>query len=253
MTDIALFVVLTALMGLSIFLSFPLILSPRARGRFALLLTAAAIGILVFLLADIFGDVAILLTASQLYLTVPYLDLVFVVGFTGTFLLLFWIEHGPPARGSRGPTFLALLIAIGMGAQNLTEGLVFGAAWAAGLLGLLTVVFVGFVLQNTTEGFPIAAPYLGVARPPARTLVGLYLIGGLPTLVGGFIGYLYNSPTLDVVFDAVALGAIAYVVLPMIRGAFRAAAPGENQPARYSLVYLGFLLGFIVGFAVNAV
>ena len=34
--------------------------------------------------------------------------------------------------------------------------MVLGASWAAGLSGLLSVIFAGFYLQNVTEGFPIA-------------------------------------------------------------------------------------------------
>ncbi|MCI4328942.1 MAG: hypothetical protein L3J86_05095, partial [Thermoplasmata archaeon] len=58
------FLLLTAVMGLSIFLSLPVILHPRSQGRVGVLLNAAAIGILLFLLADIFGIVAPLIASS---------------------------------------------------------------------------------------------------------------------------------------------------------------------------------------------
>ena len=70
MNDFLLFMALTAAMGLSIFLSLPVVYSKRAQGRWAVGLNAAAIGILVFLLADIFGDVAPILYASG-YVLLP--------------------------------------------------------------------------------------------------------------------------------------------------------------------------------------
>ena len=66
------------------------------------------------------------------------------------------------SRAGLSTTQLALIIALGMGFQNLTEGLVFGALGATiGLTGTTLVVLVGFVFQNITEGFPIASPFLG--------------------------------------------------------------------------------------------
>src|SRR5271170_6896568 len=167
------FLLLTAAMGLSIFLSLPVILAKGMRSRTIVFLNAAAIGILVFLLADIFSDVAPFIAGSEDYLTVPTLDLVFVVSVVFVYAVLYFIDQrrpeptpvgsapGAPRVLDGNPTRLALIIAFGIGLQNLTEGLVFGAAWTAGALGLLVVIFVGFFLQNVTEGFPIVSPFLG--------------------------------------------------------------------------------------------
>ena len=78
-----------------------------------------------------------------------------------------------------------MVIAAAIGFQNLTEGLVFGAIWAVGIVGLLTVIFVGFFLQNVTEGFPITAPLLGKNERKIGVLAALFLVGGLPTVLGG--------------------------------------------------------------------
>jgi zinc transporter, ZIP family len=145
------------------------------------------------------------------------------------------------------------VIAVGMGLQNFTEGLVFGSAWAAAEIGLLAVVFVGFLLQNITEGFPIASPYLGSSEKPMGLLVTLFLVGGLPTIFGGVLGYFYNSSTLDLVFDGAAIGAIAYVLLPMMKAAFRPSDTPEKTAERQRLLYLGVLAGFVLGFVVNAI
>ncbi|MGC2035087.1 MAG: hypothetical protein WA761_06560 [Thermoplasmata archaeon] len=252
--DFAEFLALSTVMGLSIFFSLPVVMHRRAQGRISVLLLAVAIGILIFLLADVFSDVAVFLASpSVLYLTVPTYDAIFLFAVIVAFILLYWIDNRAATGVEQAPAWTALIIALGIGFQNLTEGLVFGAAWAARLLSLISVVFVGFLLQNVTEGFPIAAPYLGRADRRWGVLTGFFLIGGLPTVVGGVIGYFYNSVPLDILFDGAAIGAIAYVILPMIRVAFRPAETTALTQAKYSLVYLGVLIGFVIGFLANAI
>jgi ZIP family zinc transporter len=256
MNDFLLFMALTAVMGLSIFLSLPVVYSKRAQGRWAIGLNAAAIGILIFLLADIFGDVAQILYPSGYVADFGY-SLAFGVAFVGAFLGLYAVDNLPrrsSAAREGGPRVTALLIATGIGLQNLTEGLVFGVNWTAGALGILAVVFVGFLLQNITEGFPIASPFLGTSeRRGFPMMVGLFLIGGLPTLIGGAIGYYWSNDLFLVIFDALAIGAIAYVILPMLRMAFRPADSPAATARRNQLVYLGVMVGFVLGFVVNAV
>ena len=244
MGDFAIFLALTAVMGLSIFLSLPVVYSRRAQGRWAVALNAVAIGILVFLLADVFSDVSLLLYPSGYVANFGY-SVAFGIAFVVAFLGLYYVDNLPrPApRGTTdettaasrsvgsGPRTTALIIALGIGLQNLTEGLVFGANWTAGAVGVLAVVFVGFFLQNVTEGVPIASPFLGTdARRGVATMVGLFLV----------------------IFDALAIGAIAYVILPMLRVAFRPLESREASLARNRLVYLGAMVGFVLGFAVNA-
>lgn len=255
MADFALFIVLTSIMGLSIFLSLPVVYHRRAQGRWAVVLNAGAIGILVFLLADVFSDVSPILYPHGYVANLGY-SVVFAVAFASAFAGLYVIDNLPKraavADGSVRTT--AMIIALGIGLQNLTEGLVFGANWNAGTLGILAVVFVGFFLQNVTEGFPIASPFLGTTAPRRVALMaGLFLIGGLPTILGGAIGYFWSSNLFLVLFDALAIGAIAYVLLPMLRVAFRPLESRDAMVRRNRLVYLGVMLGFLIGFAVNAI
>ena len=79
-----------------------------------------------------------------------------------------------------------------------------------------------------------------------------FLVGGLPTILGGVGGYFYNSATLDLIFDSLAMGAILYSIIPMMRVAFRPALPPEATYLKQRLTYVGILLGFLVGFTVNA-
>jgi len=245
-------VALSTVMGLSIYLSMPIILRKKMASRTITILNSAAIGILVFLLADIFSDVAPIIYPGGTYVA----DWRYAVGFTlavaGCYLVLFAVEHR--SRGTKAtPVSLALIVALAIGFQNLTEGLVFGAYWALGVVGLSTVIFVGFFLQNVTEGFPITAPLLAHQDRRLGLIAVFFLIGGLPTVVGGVAGYFYNSDPFDLVFDALAIGAILYSILPMLRTAFRPADPPEATYIKQRLTYLGILLGFLVGFLVNAI
>ncbi|HTW40214.1 MAG TPA: hypothetical protein VMF04_05090 [Thermoplasmata archaeon] len=272
MDDFWLFMAFTAAMGLSIFLSLPIVYSRRAQGSWAVGLNAGAIGILVFLLADVFSDVSPILYPSGYVADARY-TVAFAVAFLVAFLGLYVVDNlprdsprgsnagaagpggpAPPASAAdAGPRRTAMIIALGIGLQNLTEGLVFGVNWAAGTVGVVAVVFVGFFLQNVTEGFPIASPFLGTkARRSLLLMTGLFLIGGIPTLLGGAIGYYWSSDLFLVIFDALAIGAIAYVILPMLRVAFRPLESREASVRRNRFVYLGVMVGFLIGFLVNA-
>jgi ZIP family zinc transporter len=50
-------------------------------------------------------------------------------------------------------------------------------------------------------------------------------------------------------FDGLAIGAIIYVIIPMLRNLFKQADSVKSG----SLVYLGIIVGFLIGFAVNAI
>lgn len=240
---------LSAIMGFSIFLSLPVVLNKRTGERRITLLTAVAAGILVFLMGDIFSDAAASMYDGSLYGygSSPSNDLVFAISLAAGFLVLFL--GGSRSKKDLTPTQLALIIAIGMGFQNLTEGLVFGSLGVKlGLSGAALVVLVGFVFQNVTEGFPIASPFLGRAQGKEKVILAFFLIGGLPTIAGGAIGFYYNSATFGLVFDGVAVGAILYAVLPMLRAVFRDSALNLQR-----LGYLGVFVGFLLGFLVNLI
>jgi len=247
--DFAETLVLSSIMGLSIYISLPIVLHKRTGERSSRILTAIAIGILIFLMGDIFTNAASSLYNGSIYGYGSSVtsDGIFAASFTAGFLVLFLAE----SRSKEGltPAELALVIAIGMGFQNLTEGLVFGSLGVAvGLSGAALVVLVGFIFQNITEGFPIASPFLGRAEGKTGLMLVLFLIGGIPTIIGGAVGFFYNSAMLDLAFDGVAIGAILYAILPMVKALFR-----ESSPKLQRLSYLGIFLGFLLGFLVNLV
>lgn len=239
----------SAIMGFSIFLSLPIVLSKKTGEMRTKLFNAVAIGILIFLVADVFTNAAaILYNGSYFGLgSSPYYDAIFAAFFSVGFLVLYSAENR--SRKGLTPTRLALIIAIGIGFQNLTEGLLFGSLGATiGLTGAGLVVLVGFVFQNVTEGFPITSPFFGQLEKKTGVILLLLLVGGLPTTIGGAVGYFYSSQTFDLVFDGLAIGAMVYVTLPMLKNAFR-----DMDYAKQRMVYLGVFLGFLVGFIVNLI
>ena len=239
---------LSAIMGLSIYISLPLLMNRRMSPSAKRLLLAAAIGILIFLMLDIFSNVAPILYSTGAfagYGSNPVYDAILTLSIVGGFAILYLFEN----RSHEGlsPTRLALLIALGIGFQNLTEGLVFGSLGVTlGLTGVTLVVLVGFTFQNLTEGFPIASPFLGRDSWKLPTMLGLFLVGGLPTVLGGGIGYYYSSEYFTLLFNGIAIGTILYVILPMFKILMR-----DLDHAGQRVAYLGIFLGFIAGFIVN--
>jgi zinc transporter, ZIP family len=239
----------SAIMGLSIFLSLPVVLSKRTGEMRTKLFNAFAIGILIFLVADVFSDAAAIFYNGSYYGygSSLYYDAVFTIFLAVGFLILYAVENR--SRTGLTRTHLALIIALGIGFQNLTEGLLFGSLGVTiGLAGPAVVVLVGFIFQNATEGFPITSPFFGHLEKKTAVIVLLLLVGGLPTIVGGAMGYYYSSDVFDMVFDGLAVGAIVYVILPMLKNAFK-----DMDYAKQRMVYLGVFLGFLVGFIVNLI
>jgi ZIP family zinc transporter len=143
------------------------------------------------------------------------------------------------------PRQLALMIAIGIGLHNFSEGLAIGQAAVTGAIGVATVLIIGFGLHNATEGFGIAAPLSGGERPSWAFLGLAGLIGGGPTFLGTLLGSLIQNDVVFVFFLALAAGSILYVVGELLH-------VGRRFPAR-ELVMAGIVLGFIAGYATDLV
>lgn len=237
----------SAVMGLSIYLSLPLVMSRNVKSTRTLQLNAIALGILIFLIGDVFSNASTILYNGTLYGygSDPAMDLAFTVPLVGIFLVLLYLNER--SKNQLSPTKLSLLIALGIGLQNLTEGLVFGSLGSIiGLTGATLVVLLGFTLQNAVEGFPIASPLVGRENKSLALIIPLFLVGGLPTIVGAVAGYYYNSNAFDAMFDGFAIGGILYVVLQLFRTLFRHDSPPKT-------IYLGVFVGFILGFLVNLI
>lgn len=139
---------------------------------------------------------------------------------------------------------LALMIAVGIGLHNFSEGLAIGQSAASGEISLALLLIIGFGLHNATEGFGIVAPLpTGQDRPGWGFLALLGLIGGGPTFVGTLIGQAVVSDILSVGFLALAAGSILYVVMQLLRVA--------EKMGRRELLCWALLLGLFLGFATD--
>ena len=270
MIDYAQLLLLGAIAGFTIFLGLPLAIlqnvSPRKKG----FLNALSIGILLFLVIDVFSHAWNTATcvassaftgtsatcgtpntaASNWSMGDAVLDLVAIFGGLGLGLLGLvayearFMAKAPPivkTNLQNGPVLaqagvtetqqlrdlldhhpyrLAMMIAIGIGAHNFSEGLAVGQSYAAGSIGLALLLIVGFGAHNATEGFGIAGPLSGlIKRPNARFLAIAGLVGGGPTFLGTVVGSLWTSIFTYVLFLSLAGGALVYVSMLMYNSA----------------------------------
>jgi zinc transporter, ZIP family len=132
----------------------------------------------------------------------------------------------------------AMVIATAIGLHNFAEGLAIGVSAKTGEISLATVLIIGFSLHNATEGFGIVGP-LGAIRPSWGWLGLAGLIGGGPTLLGTVVGYQVDSDPLELLFYALAGGAVLYVIGEIWMGMRRY---GHRTLGLY-LVATGFLAG----------
>lgn len=219
------------------------------------LLSAGAVGVLVFLIWDVlsaaWAPIDEQLTGGSSSSLVLY-SVLFVGGISAGLLSVVAYERflsrrrTAAADGVTSGRSLAMLVAVGIGVHNFAEGLAIGQSARAGALGLAAVLVVGFALHNATEGFGIVAPLAADdVRPSWRYLLLLGLIGGLPTFLGTAVGWTYSSPALSILFLSIAAGSILYVIIQLLGIAARA--------RRSDLVAYGALAGLFAGFATDAV
>jgi ZIP family zinc transporter len=261
--------------GATIFIGLPVGRAPRLSSSTRALLNALAIGILLFLLWDILSKaidpVEHALTAAAVDHNGTWGRFAELAGmFTvclavGLLSLVYYDRHlsrrprarreGPGAALAEdlrpaGSTLaneasrLALLIAIGIGLHNFSEGLAIGQSASSGKVSLALLLIIGFGLHNATEGFGIVAPMsVEAVRPSWLFLGGLGLIGGGPTFVGTIVGQSFVNSIMFIGFLALAAGSILYVIMQLVRMAFRM---GHRE-----MLMWGVLIGFLAGLATD--
>jgi len=240
---------LAAVVGFSIFLTLPIPFMKGIDQRKAEVLNGVAIGVLIYLLMDIFTGTYSVIGEGNVEL-----QGILLVGIIVSYLGFHFLSTSRPRPigGEQQPSAVevASLIAVGIGLQNLTEGLALGGSFKSRTCPLVVVpLVVGSTIQNVTEGFPISAPFLALrSRPSVRTIGALYLIGGAPTLLGAILSYTLASTAMVVLFNAVALGSIIYVTMEMYKGSVRRA---QRTNTILNLMAMGVAAGFALAFLVN--
>jgi zinc transporter, ZIP family len=147
---------------------------------------------------------------------------------------------------------LALLVAVGIGLHNFGEGLAIAAAFTLGEAALGSLLIIGFTLHNTTEGLAMVAPLARrktgeQGRVPLGALVRLGLIGGAPTILGAWLGGFIYSPVWALLCLALGVGAIAQVVVQILRQ-MAGDEPVVSYMARGPML-AGLFTGFVVMYA----
>ncbi|MCJ7677379.1 MAG: hypothetical protein MUO35_06630 [Anaerolineales bacterium] len=145
---------------------------------------------------------------------------------------------------------LATTIAVGIGLHNLGEGLAIGASYRVGEAALGTFLVIGFIIQNITEGLGIIAPVVK-DHPGWNTLIGLGLIGGVPAILGAWIGGLTYSAPLAVLFLAVGAGAVFEVLVEVAKLIRRQTAKQALPLTVFAGVTAGMLMLYVTGFLVK--
>ncbi len=242
--------------GATIFLGLPIARLKQVSTRTKAFLNAVSTGILIFLLVEITGHlieeieelVEAATISNQGWPLVTQYAVLFTLGFSAGLLGLVWFERRfiGSAKDERTPAVrakqLALMISIGLGLHNLSEGLAIAQGYSAGAVQLAWLLAIGFAMHNATEGFGIAAPLSGHrARWGFLGLCGL--IAGGPTFLGAVAGsWWVNKPT-EIFCLALAAGTILYIVGELLH--LGRILKGE------AIVEIGLLVGFFLAMATD--
>ncbi len=270
-------VLLGALAGFTIYLGLPVGRIRHVDERARVGLAMFSVGILAFIFMDVASHAEGILTGwlsaykhhragiGHVVLLFGLMAAAFVAGTGGLASAQMWLQRRvrrlPPIAGGAESTASAIpprsssaaleaelahkralqtgmTIAVAIGLHNFAEGLAIGVSARTGAIALATLLIIGFGLHNATEGFGIVGPLAGT-RPSWRWLGVAGLVAGGPTFLGSVVGYQVHSDPLELLFYALAAGAIIYVIGEIWVGMRRY---GYRVLGLY-LLALGFLAG----------
>ncbi len=269
-------VLLGSIAGFTIFLGLPIATLQNLSATKKGFLNAFALGILVFLIIDVFSHAwesaegsasSVLAGKSTIENAILNLFAMFggvAIGLLGlvlyetktmkkSFPQILSLENIKVGDDHLHQLFheanaykLAMMIAIGIGAHNFSEGLAIGQSYIAGEIGLAILLIIGFGAHNTTEGFGIAGPLTGlINKPKIRFIILAGLIGGGPTFVGTILGSLWDSQFAYILFLSIAGGALIYVSMLMYNS-------GRKQTTN-GIMMTGIFFGLVAGFLTDLI
>jgi len=277
---------LGATAGFTIFLGLPFAILQNLDSRKKGFLNALSIGILIFLIIDVFShswDVTVKVALRAFSGTAPagdaVLDLAALLGglALGLLGLVFYeskymrrtqtlkiqsnlVENTASAAGQtvarqvqQNRTVgqvdvyrLSMMIATGIGAHNFSEGLAVGQSYVAGSTGLALLLIIGFGAHNATEGFGIAGPLTGLAKKPSARFLAT------AGLVGGgptFLGTIVGSLWTSVFAYTFFLSIAGGALVYVAMLMYNA---GRMQTSNQT-VMLGIFFGLCAGFLTDLI
>jgi ZIP family zinc transporter len=274
------------LAGVTIVIGLPIGRIRRPAPTLKLVLNAVAVGILLFLVWDVFSaawepiDTALGALHDQNGGVGPVLGYgaLFVGGLAVGLLALVAYDrylarvaartssgslvgpgamsvHERPARGVAAWSAArrtSLLIAVGIGLHNLAEGLAIGQAAASNAIGLATVLVIGFATHNATEGFGIVAPLAGDVDENGTTRRPTWgFLLGMAAIGGGptFLGTVIGHGFTSDAVSVVFLTLAAGSIVYVVAQLLGVAA----RARRADLLAYGLLIGLVAGFATDAI
>lgn len=196
---------------------YPFLSSLGNRGIHAILALSA--GVLLFVavemtegIVDFSAEVDGLATASGVAL----------LGVFGTFVVMEiisdWHHERAQRTGNGRGLAIAYIVALGLGAHSIGEGIAIGSAFVLEEVTLVTLLVIGFIAHNVTEGPVIVAAVANETdTPPIKHFLAMGVIAGGPVIIGGWIGSLAGTGVLAVLFFAIGLGAIVQVIYEVVK------------------------------------
>jgi ZIP family zinc transporter len=275
--------------GVTILLGLPVGRLRKPAPSLRLLLNAAAVGVLLFLVWDVLsaawepidgalgsisegqGGLGTAIGYGVIFAAGLVVGLGALVGYER------WMQHQVAARPADTPRIqglgamtvgevkpprglaswsdarrLSLLIAVGIGLHNFAEGLAIGQSAASGAIGLALMLVIGFGLHNATEGFGIVAPLaadVDADGQPRRPSWALLLMLGA---IGGgptFLGTILGHSFTSEPLSVAFLTLAAGSLIYVITQLVGVAARAK----RADLLAYGILVGLIAGFLTDAI
>lgn len=217
--------------------------------RWLLFFMAFAAGVLVFLGVETLAEA--LEESGELPTAFGGVGVV-TVSAIGAFAVILAASRRFQARTTRDRRIaVAFAVAGGIGLHNLGEGLAVGAAYRLGEIALGAFLVIGFAIHNTTEGLGIVS-ILGDSKTKMKTLVALGAMAGAPTILGAWGGAFLFSPLLATVFLGIAAGAIAEVIIEVMRVVRDQAAGGLASLESLGGLAAGLVVMYATGLFVAA-
>jgi len=159
-----------------------------------------------------------------------------------------WLPHEHFVMGHEGPysklrRIWLFIFAITI--HNFPEGLAVGVGFGGGDIGAGTSLAIGIGLQNLPEGLAVAMPLIGLGYGRWRA-IGVATLTGLVEPVGGFLGVAAVT-----VFNSVLPFGLAFAAGAMLFVISDEIIPETHSKGKSRLATFGVMIGFVIMMALD--